>query len=88
VNTVCPEAGSAQMIQPYMPPGVAVEKVIPRMQPALAYQKDRTLEDLMQDVANAILFLASDESRSCTGSDLVCEGGNTAGRIVKGVAGL
>jgi NAD(P)-dependent dehydrogenase (short-subunit alcohol dehydrogenase family) len=36
VNTVCPEAGSAQMIQPYMPPGVAVEKVIPRMQPALA----------------------------------------------------
>jgi 3alpha(or 20beta)-hydroxysteroid dehydrogenase len=88
VNTVCPEAGSAQMIGPYMPPGVAAEKVIPRMQPALSYQKDRTLDELMLDVANAVLFLASDESRSCTGSDLVCEGGNTAGRIVKGVAGL
>ena len=88
VNTVCPEAGSAHMIEPYLPPGVAVEKVIPRMQPALSYQKDRTLDELMLDVANAVLFLASDESLSCTGSDLVCEGGNTAGRIVKGVAGL
>ncbi|MBS1105680.1 MAG: 3-alpha-hydroxysteroid dehydrogenase [Deltaproteobacteria bacterium] len=87
VNTVCPEAGSAFMVAPYMPPGVPVEKIIPRMQPTLSYQKDRTLEALMQDVANAILFLASDESRSCTGSDLVCEGGNTAGRIVKGAPG-
>jgi 3alpha(or 20beta)-hydroxysteroid dehydrogenase len=87
VNTVCPEAGSAEMVQPYMPPGVPVEKVIPRMQPTLSYQKDRTLDELMQDVANAVLFLASDESRSCTGSDLVCEGGNTAGRIVKGAPG-
>ena len=87
VNTVCPEVGSAFMVAPYMPPGVPVEKIIPRMQPTLSYQKGRTLEALMQDVANAILFLASDESRSCTGSDLVCEGGNTAGRIVKGAAG-
>jgi 3alpha(or 20beta)-hydroxysteroid dehydrogenase len=88
VNTVCPEAGSAFMIQPYLPPGAEVEKIIPRMQPTLAYQKTRTLDELIGDVANAVLFLASDESRSCTGSDLVCEGGNTAGRIVRGVAGL
>ena len=87
VNTVCPEAGSASMVAPYMPPGVPVEKILPRMQPTLSYQKDRTLESLMQDVANAVLFLASDESRSCTGSDLVCEGGNLAGRIVKGAPG-
>jgi 3alpha(or 20beta)-hydroxysteroid dehydrogenase len=87
VNTVCPEAGSAHMVAPYLPPGVPVEKILPRMQPTLSYQKDRTLDALMQDVANAILFLASDESRSCTGSDLVCEGGNLAGRIVKGAAG-
>jgi 3alpha(or 20beta)-hydroxysteroid dehydrogenase len=87
VNSVCPEAGSAAMLEPFMPPGAPIEKIIPRMQPNLAYQKDRKLEDLMQDVANAILFLASDESRSCTGSDLVCEGGNTAGRLVKGAPG-
>jgi 3alpha(or 20beta)-hydroxysteroid dehydrogenase len=87
VNTVCPEAGSAFMIQPYMPPGVSVEAVIPRMQPALGYQKERSLEDLVRDVAYAVLYLASDESRSCTGSDLVCDGGNTAGRIVRGGPG-
>src|SRR5262245_41526428 len=44
VNTVCPEAGSPHMIEPYMPPGVAVEKIIPRMQPTLSYQKERTLD--------------------------------------------
>jgi 3alpha(or 20beta)-hydroxysteroid dehydrogenase len=87
VNTVCPEAGSAFMVQPYMPPGVSVEQVIPRMQPTLAYQKTRTLDELIRDVAFAVLYLASDESRSCTGSDLVCEGGNTAGRWIKGGPG-
>jgi 3alpha(or 20beta)-hydroxysteroid dehydrogenase len=87
VNTVCPEAGSPHMIEPYMPAGVPVEKIIPRMQPALAYQKERTLDELIRDVAYAVLYLASDESRSCTGSDLVCEGGNTAGRVVKGAPG-
>jgi hypothetical protein len=57
------------------------------MQPHLSYQKERSLEELVADVANVILFLASDESRSCTGSDFACEGGNTAGRIVKGAPG-
>jgi 3alpha(or 20beta)-hydroxysteroid dehydrogenase len=87
VNTVCPEAGSPFMVQPWMPPGVEVERVIPRMQPNLAYQKERTLDELVRDVAFAVLYLASDESRSCTGSDLVCEGGNTAGRLVRGAPG-
>jgi 3alpha(or 20beta)-hydroxysteroid dehydrogenase len=87
VNTVCPEAGSAFMVQPYVPAGVAVEQVLPRMQPHLGYQKDRSLDELLRDVAFAVLYLASDESRSCTGSDLVCDGGNTAGRVVRGVPG-
>lgn len=88
VNAVCPEAGSPHMVAPYMPPGVDAAKVLPHMQPALAYQRTRPLAELLEDVASVILFLASDESRSCTGSDFPCEGGNTAGRIVKGVAGL
>jgi 3alpha(or 20beta)-hydroxysteroid dehydrogenase len=88
VNAVCPEAGSPHMVAPYMPAGVDAEKVLPHMQPALAYQRKRPLAELLDDVASVILFLASDESRSCTGSDFPCEGGNTAGRIVKGVAGL
>jgi 3alpha(or 20beta)-hydroxysteroid dehydrogenase len=88
VNAVCPEAGSAHMVAPYMPPGVDPEQVLPHMQPALSYQRRRPLAELLDDVASVILFLASDESRSCTGSDFPCEGGNTAGRVVKGVAGL
>ena len=88
VNAVCPEAGSPHMVAPYMPLGVDAEKVLPHMQPALAYQRRRPLAELLDDVANVILFLASDESRSCTGSDFPCEGGNTAGRIVKGAAGF
>jgi 3alpha(or 20beta)-hydroxysteroid dehydrogenase len=87
VNSVCPEAGSPFLIQPFLPPGVDVERVLPRMQPFLAYQKERTLGELVRDVAHAVLFLASDESLSCTGSDLVCEGGNTAGRLVRGAPG-
>jgi 3alpha(or 20beta)-hydroxysteroid dehydrogenase len=87
VNAVCPEAGSAHMVQPYAPPGVDVAHVLPHMQPVLAYQRQRTLAELLDDVANVILFLASDESRSCTGSDYPCEGGNLAGRLRKATAG-
>lgn len=87
VNTVCPEAGSGHMVQPYVPAGVDAAQVLPRMQPHLGYQKDRSLDELLRDVAFAVLYLASDESRSCTGSDLVCDGGNTAGRVVRGVPG-
>jgi 3alpha(or 20beta)-hydroxysteroid dehydrogenase len=88
VNAVCPEAGSPHMVAPWMPPGVDAEKVLPHMQPALAYQRTRPLAELLDDVASVVLFLASDESRSCTGSDFACEGGNTAGRIVKGAPGV
>jgi 3alpha(or 20beta)-hydroxysteroid dehydrogenase len=87
VNAVCPEAGSPHMVAPYMPPGVAPERILPHMQPHLAYQRTRSIEELVGDVVNVILFLASDESRSCTGSDFPCEGGNTAGRVVKGAPG-
>lgn len=88
VNAVCPEAGSGHMVAPWMPAGVDPEAVLPHMQPVLPYQRKRPLAELLDDVASVILFLASDESRSCTGSDFACDGGNTAGRIVKGVAGL
>ena len=36
-----------------------------------------------EDVANGILFLASDASRHITGSELVIDGGITAGRVIR-----
>lgn len=87
VNAVCPEAGSADMIRPYMPEGVDPERIIPKMQPILQSQRRRRIADLVEDVARVILFLASDEAASCTGADFVVDGGNTCGRIVPGAPG-
>jgi 3alpha(or 20beta)-hydroxysteroid dehydrogenase len=87
VNAVCPEAGSVDMIRPYLPEGVDFEKVLAAQQPILATQRGRSSEERIGDVANMVLFLASDESASSTGADFVVDGGNTAGRIVRGAPG-
>ena len=36
-----------------------------------------------EDVANSVLFLASDAARHITGSELVVDGGTTAGRVLR-----
>jgi 3alpha(or 20beta)-hydroxysteroid dehydrogenase len=87
VNTVCPEAGSAEMLRPYIPEGVDPEKVLARMQPFLATQQARTVAERVRDVAKLIAFLASDDAASCTGADFAIDGGNTAGKVVKGAPG-
>ena len=87
VNAVCPEAGSAEMIAPYMPEGVDVEKVLALMQPRLSTQKNRSIQERVDDVARMVLFLASDASASCTGSDFAVDGGNSAGKIIRGSPG-
>ena len=87
VNAVCPEAGGPDMVQPYMPEGVDAASVLPHMQPNLRTQKNREHAELVGDVAKMILFLASDESASCTGADFLVDGGNLAGRVVKGTPG-
>lgn len=87
VNAVCPEAGSPDMVQPYMPEGVDAATVLPHMQPNLATQRERTQAELVRDVGWMIVFLASDESASCTGSDYAVDGGGLAGRVVKGGPG-
>jgi 3alpha(or 20beta)-hydroxysteroid dehydrogenase len=47
----------------------------------------RPLADKVADVARMILFLASDESASCTGADFLVDGGNLAGTRIKGAPG-
>jgi 3alpha(or 20beta)-hydroxysteroid dehydrogenase len=70
VNDVCPEAGSAAMIMPYVPSGVDIEAVAALQQPALAPQRNRSIQDRVNDIATLVAFLASDDSASCTGADL------------------
>jgi 3alpha(or 20beta)-hydroxysteroid dehydrogenase len=83
VNAICPEAGSPHMIAPYLPEGVDVEKVMAAQMPVLAPQRERTIADRVDDVARMAVFLASDESASCTGADFVVDGGNLAGRLLE-----
>jgi len=87
VNTVCPEAGSAEMLRPYLPEGVDFERVLAAQQPLLATQKGRTVAERVGDVARVIAFLLSDDAASCTGADFAVDAGNTAGRIVRGAPG-
>ncbi len=87
VNAVCPEAGGMDMVKPYMPEGVDLEVADAFSHRRLATQKSRSSADRRDDIARMVLFLASDESASCTGADFYVDSGNSAGRIVKGMPG-
>ena len=87
VNAVCPEAGSAEMMRPYIPEGIDPELAASFQQRTLKTQMRRPLAEKVGDVAKLILFLASDESGSCTGADFLVDGGNLAGTRVKGAPG-
>jgi 3alpha(or 20beta)-hydroxysteroid dehydrogenase len=83
VNAVCPEAGSADMMRPYVPEGVDLELASKFQQRILKTQMDRSIEEKIGDVARMILFLASDDSGSCTGTDFLVDGGNLSGTHIK-----
>lgn len=83
VNCVCPEAGGPEMVAEFLPEGVDMELAMAHQMPALATQKRRSIAERVDDVARTILFLASDESASCTGADFIVDGGNTAGLLRK-----
>jgi len=81
VNAVCPEVGGPAMRAPYVPAGVEVEKTLAFAHGVIPYQRSREPIELVRDVARMILFLASDESLSCTGGDYPVDAGWTAGRL-------
>lgn len=87
VNAVCPEAGNADMMRPFMPEGLDPEVAASFQQRILKTQMKRPLAEKIGDVASLILFLASDESGSCTGADFLVDGGNLAGTRIKGAPG-
>ncbi len=86
VNAVCPEAGNPNMSAPFFPgnpdmtdvPHQMMQKILKAPGPAIPGSR-------LMDVAKMALFLASDESRSCTAADFVVDAGLTAGWYQDGV---
>ena len=87
VNNVCPEGGNFEMVKPFVPEGLTWEIFVAYSYRVLPYQKERSNEELIGDIVSMILFLASDEGRSCTGGDFPVDSGHTAGKILKGAPG-
>lgn len=86
VNAVCPEAGNPNMSAPFFPgnpdltdvPHQMMQKILKAPGPAVPGSR-------LMDVANMALFLASEESQSCTGADFVVDAGLTTGWYQEGV---
>jgi 3alpha(or 20beta)-hydroxysteroid dehydrogenase len=80
VNTVCPAGGNAQMFAPYADAlgGMGDE--------VAAYHADRAIPRgaQMDEIADVIVFLASDQSRFVTGADIPVDGGQVAGHYLAG----
>jgi 3alpha(or 20beta)-hydroxysteroid dehydrogenase len=79
VNAVCPSGGSVEMVEPWSPPDFDPTPVYE----AIAMKRAPELDELAQ----AVTWLASDSSVYVTGSDLVIDGGFTAGKIIQGYPG-
>lgn len=80
VNTVCPAGGNPEMYQPWM------DKVVGFMDEAIAYGENRAIPGSVpvDSIVDAVMFLAGDASRHCTGIDLAVDGGATAGHFIPG----
>ncbi len=83
VNAVCPGFGSAEMVQPFY------EAAIERLQDRTEALPDRPQHPFhrsgnLDDVANAIVWLGSDDSSYVSGIDLPVDGAWTAGKVEPG----
>jgi 3alpha(or 20beta)-hydroxysteroid dehydrogenase len=80
VNTVCPAGGNAQMFAPW------AEQLGAMGDETAAYHADRAIPRGAQldEIADVIVFLASDQSRFVTGADIPVDGGQVAGHFLAG----
>ncbi|MEQ8840825.1 MAG: glucose 1-dehydrogenase [Acidimicrobiales bacterium] len=83
VNTVCPAGGGSDLTAPF------VAEAIERLKNRQERLPDRPIHPFnrrgrLSDYANAILWLASDESSFVSGTDLTVDGAFTAGKVEPG----
>jgi 3alpha(or 20beta)-hydroxysteroid dehydrogenase len=84
VNTVCPAGGNAAMFAPW------ADQLAEMSADSAAYHGARAIPRAAQvdEVADAVVFLASDMSRFVTGADVPVDGGQTAGYFHPGFNSL
>jgi 3alpha(or 20beta)-hydroxysteroid dehydrogenase len=86
VNAICPEAGNPFMSAPFLPEMSDIANVPHQMMQAILKAPDHVKPaSRLEDVARMALFLASDESLSCTAADFVVDAGLWAGVYQKGI---
>jgi 3alpha(or 20beta)-hydroxysteroid dehydrogenase len=79
-NIVCPAAGNPEMYGSLVGPPLDLSNVGERRGGVPRVPLGRSRGPV--DVAGAALFFASDESSFCTGTELVVDGGATAGEYI------
>jgi len=83
VNAVCPEAGGPGMRREFTPDSIDPMDTLAFTHDMIPHNQTRPGIEIIRDIARMILFLASDESLSCTGGDYPVDAGWTAGRRLK-----
>jgi 3alpha(or 20beta)-hydroxysteroid dehydrogenase len=88
VNAVCPAAGNIEMVMEALPPGFDFSAGRDEGNSrSSGHSSPLGRHGRMEDVADAVVFFASDESAFVSGADLMVDGAMSVGMIIPGQPG-